>query len=87
MKTPVKILHIDTDYQVAYWLIFEGTRIKSHLSMEIALSMLENELFDLILSEPQNMAVLTARTAADNLELLMAPFYKNPSFYPPNWLN
>ncbi len=39
--------------------------------------MLENQLFDLILSEPQNVAVLTPRAETDKVELLMDPFYKD----------
>ena len=77
MKKPMKILHIDSDYRVVYMVVFDGVQIKSSLPLETAISMLENQLFDLILAEPQNMAVLTPRTDPDKVELLMAPFYKD----------
>jgi len=40
-------------------LIREGALIQSTVSLEAALTMLKNDKFDLILSEPQNMAILT----------------------------
>ena len=85
MKAPIKILHIHADYQVIYMIIFNGVRIKSPLSLEIALSMLENEKFDLIFFEPQNMAVFTPLTAAVPLESIMDSFSKGSlDFLPTN---
>jgi len=68
MKAPIKILHIDADYRVFYFIIRDKTLIKSTVALETALSLLKNEKFDLILSEPQNMAILTPQTNKDNLE-------------------
>jgi hypothetical protein len=59
MEEPIKIMHIDGDYRVVYILIREGALIQSTVSLEAALTMLKNDKFDLILSEPQNMAILT----------------------------
>ncbi|MBI5606473.1 MAG: hypothetical protein HY879_24330 [Deltaproteobacteria bacterium] len=59
MNKPIKILHIDRDWQVIYILIREGTFIKSSVPLETALALLKKEDFDLILSEPQNIAILT----------------------------
>jgi hypothetical protein len=59
MEEPIKILHVDNDYKVIYILIREGTLIKSTVPLEAALIMLKNEDFDLILSEPHNIAILT----------------------------
>jgi hypothetical protein len=85
MKAPIKILHIHADYQVIYMIIFNGVRIKSPLSLEVALSMLENERFDLIFFEPQNMAVFTPLTAAVPLESIMDSFSKGSfDFLPTN---
>jgi hypothetical protein len=64
MNNPIKILHIDGDYRVVYMVISDGKQVKSSLPLEIAVSMLKNEKFDLILSEPQNIAILTPQTAA-----------------------
>lgn len=74
MKTPIKILHIDIDYQVVYMIIFDGVRIKTPLPLEIALSMLEDKKFDLIFFEPRNMAVFTPLTATDHLESIIDSF-------------
>jgi len=63
MKDPIKIMHIAKDYQVVFILIKEGPLIKSTVSLEAALTMLNNETFDLILSEPQNIAILTPQSA------------------------
>jgi hypothetical protein len=76
MKGPIKILHVHADYQVIYMILFEGVRIKSPLPLEIALSMLENEKFDLILFEPLNMAVFTPLTATVPLESIIDSFSK-----------
>jgi len=56
-------MHIDGDYRVVYILIREGALIQSTVSLEAALTMLKNDQFDLILSEPQNMAILTPQRA------------------------
>lgn len=85
MKVPIKILHIDADYQVVYIIIFDGIQITPSLPLETAISMLESQLFDLILSEPENIAVLTPRRETDRVELLMAPFYMDSlNFRSPN---
>jgi hypothetical protein len=63
MQEPIKILHIDNDYQVVMLLIREGALIKSSVSQEAAVSMLNKDRFDLILSEPQNIAILTPQSA------------------------
>jgi hypothetical protein len=59
VEEPVKIMHIDEEYRVVYILIREGALIQSTVSLATALTMLKNDQFDLILSEPQNMAILT----------------------------
>lgn len=74
MKEPIKILYIDADYQVAYTIIREGGVIRSTLPLQTALTMLENETFDLILSEPQLMAVFTSKPMPDNLEPILKFF-------------
>lgn len=66
MKEPIKIMHIDTDYHVVYVLIREGALIKSTVPLEIAIPMLKNEHFDLILFEPRHMAFLTPQTSQDS---------------------
>ena len=62
MDGAIKIIHIDGEYRVVYVLIKEGAFIKSTVPLEAAVTMLKNEQFDLILSEPQNMAIVTSLT-------------------------
>ncbi|MBI4763788.1 MAG: hypothetical protein HY787_04200 [Deltaproteobacteria bacterium] len=62
MKKPIKILHIDRDWQVAYITIQEGLFIKSTVTFDKAILLLKKENFDLILSEPQDIAILTPQS-------------------------
>jgi hypothetical protein len=62
MKEPVKILQIDKDYQVLLFLVGAGVFIKSIVPLESALTMLKNDQFDLILSEPHHKALLTPQS-------------------------
>jgi hypothetical protein len=61
MKESIKIMHIDSDYRVVYISIREGALNKSPVVLEDALTLLKNITFDLILSEPQHLAILTPR--------------------------
>lgn len=62
-------MHINSHYEVIYIIINDGTLIKSTVPLETAISMLKNNTFDLILAEPQNMAILTPQTARDDFAL------------------
>jgi hypothetical protein len=66
MKRAIKIMHINSHYEVIYVIINDGALIKSTVPLETAISMLKNDTFDLILAEPQNMAILTPQTTSDN---------------------
>jgi hypothetical protein len=59
MEKPINILYIDSDWKVIYFHIQNGVTIKSIVPLEPAIFMLKNVKFDLILSEPQNIAILT----------------------------
>jgi hypothetical protein len=76
MRLPIKILHIDDDQRIHYILIFDGVKIKSPLPLETALSMLEKEKFDLILSVPHNLVVYTPCESTDSLEHYISQAYK-----------
>jgi len=54
----IKILHIDSHYEIFYILIKESSLIKSTVPIECAISMLKTDWFDLVLSEPQHLAIL-----------------------------
>ncbi len=58
MRNPVKILHIDSNYQAHYFIIQAGSSIHSDVSLGTAITLLKSVEFDLILSEPQNKAIL-----------------------------
>jgi hypothetical protein len=58
MNKLIKILHINPSWQVIYILIRDRVLIKSKVPLEKAISMLKNEKFDLIVSEPQKIAIL-----------------------------
>ena len=65
MKTPIKILHIDSDFKVTYFIKNAGTTIRSTISLEQAIQLLKTETFDLILSEPHHKAIMNPQ--ADSL--------------------
>ncbi|MGC1402417.1 MAG: hypothetical protein WA974_05760 [Thermodesulfobacteriota bacterium] len=58
MDKLIKILHIDSNWQVVYILIRKGALVKTVVSLETAILLLKNQEFDLIVSEPQNLALL-----------------------------
>jgi shikimate kinase len=60
VKEIVKILHIDRNWKITYVIIRKGILMKSRVSLEATLAMVKKDLFDLILSEPQNLAILKA---------------------------
>ena len=57
MEPFLRIMHIDSDYQVFLMVINEGTSTVSSLSLGEALECIKTQDLDLILSEPQNMAI------------------------------
>jgi hypothetical protein len=58
MNTPIKILHIDPDFRVTYFIKHPGSMIRSHVPLQEALQLLKTQEFDLILSEPHGKAIL-----------------------------
>lgn len=58
MDTPIKILHIDPDFKVTYFIKHPGGIIRSLVPLKQAIQLLKTEEFDLILSEPHNKAIL-----------------------------
>ena len=68
MADPIKILHIDRDYNVTYFVSLTGASIKSPISIQQAVDLLKTERFDLILSEPHNRAILVPQESPENME-------------------
>jgi hypothetical protein len=64
MERQIKILHVSPEYEVMYFIIINGVTIKSLIPIEQAIDLAKKEQFDLILSEPQNLAILTPRVSA-----------------------
>ena len=69
-KRLVKILHIDKDYQAFYFLIRNGARIISEVSLAKAIEFLKTSHFDLVLFEPKNLAILNPQQPEDLIALL-----------------
>ena len=70
MKKSIKILHVDLNWDVVYILIQDGMLLKSTVPLNTAVDLLKTVKFDLILSEPQNKAVLTPQTATDHIDYI-----------------
>jgi hypothetical protein len=62
MDFTISILYIDPDYEVFYWMVGKGRKIISKISLAQALDLLKSTRFDLIVSDPQNMAILNPST-------------------------
>jgi hypothetical protein len=73
MEKLIKILHIDPKWKVIYVLIRGGALIKTVVSIKTALSLMANHKFDLILSEPQNIAILDPQATLDENILKRLP--------------
>ena len=58
MSRLIKILHIDPDFKVTYFIYRPGSSIRTSVPLETAIALLKKEDFDLILSEPHNKAIL-----------------------------
>ena len=55
---PVLILYLDRDYRATYWIIRDEVKIFSEVTISQAIQLLKNFEFDLIISDPQNIAIL-----------------------------
>jgi hypothetical protein len=58
MSRLIKILHIDPDFQITYFIYRQGSSSRTSVPLETAIALLKEEDFDLILSEPHNKAIL-----------------------------
>ena len=74
MEKTIKILHVDMNWDVVYILIQDGVLLKSTVPLKTAVDLLKKVKFDLILSEPQNKAVLTPQTATDHIDYIKDSF-------------
>jgi hypothetical protein len=74
MNKTIKILHIDPDFRVTYFINHEGVLISSPISQEQAIALIKNGNLDLILSEPHHKAILTPQGHSRQMDL---NFYDN----------
>ena len=72
MSRLIKILHIDPDFKVTYFIYRQGSSIRTSVPLETAIALLKKEDFDLILSEPHNKAILKKQPHAVEPKLSMA---------------
>jgi hypothetical protein len=76
MKKLIKILHVDPNWKVIYILIRGGALVKTAVSMEMALKLLAKLKFDLIISEPQNIAIMDPQATIDEDTMRRLPFWQ-----------
>ena len=62
---PLLILYIDQNYQITYWIIRDDVKFFSPVTIPQAIQLLKNIEFDLIISDPQNIAIFKASTDAN----------------------
>jgi len=58
MSRLIKILHVDPDFKVTYFIYGPGSSIRTPVPLQTAIELLKKVDFDLILSEPHNKAIL-----------------------------
>jgi hypothetical protein len=76
MKKLIKILHVDPNWKVIYILIRGVALVKTAVSLETALKLLAKQKFDLIFSEPQNIAIMDPRATIDEDTMRRLPFWQ-----------
>jgi hypothetical protein len=62
MEKPIKIMHIDPDFKITYFIKHPGSMIRSLVPLNQAIQLLKTQKFDLILSEPHSMAIRELQT-------------------------
>jgi hypothetical protein len=70
MNPTVRVLHIDPDFQVTYFIFRPGASIQSSVPLQQAIDLLKTETFDLILSEPHNKAILKSQAYQEEARFL-----------------
>jgi len=75
LEKKVKILHIDPDFKVTYFINRDGVLIHSPITQEQAIFLLKEGDLDLILSEPHQKAILNPRGHSKQMDL---DFFDDP---------
>jgi hypothetical protein len=61
MNGHIKILHIDPDYRINYFIFRPRLSIRTVVPLSTAIELLKTVDFDLILSEPHDKAILKGK--------------------------
>ena len=79
------IFYLDQDYQVTCWFIQGETKLSSPVTIPQAIQLLKNHEFDLIISDPQKIAILKPSSTDTAVPLgrsinkgTFSPLYHNP---------
>jgi hypothetical protein len=67
MARLIKILHIDSDYRITYFILRSRLSIRTSVPLQSAIELLKKEDFDLILSEPHDKAILKGQPHSHKL--------------------
>lgn len=62
----IKILHIDPDYQITYFILRSPKSIRTSVPLQEAIELLKKEDFDLIVSEPHNRVIMKEQDNSSN---------------------
>ena len=73
MSRLIKILHIDPDYRINYFILRSRSSIRTSVSLKTAVALLKTEDFDLIISEPHNRAILKKQAPVRGLRQANRP--------------
>ena len=68
MSRLIKILHVDPDFKVTYFIYGPGSSIRTPVPLQTAIELLKKVDFDLILSEPHNKAILKKGKEIDRFQ-------------------
>ncbi len=58
MSGIIRILYIDPDYQITYFILRSPLSIRTSVPLQEAIELLKKEDFDLIVSEPHNRVIM-----------------------------
>lgn len=58
MSRHLRILYIDPNYQITYFILRSPFSVRTSVPLQEAIELLEKEDFDLIISEPHNRVIV-----------------------------
>jgi hypothetical protein len=76
---PLLILYIDQHYHITYWIIRDEVKFFSSITIPQAIQLLKNIEFDLIISDPQNIAILKSSSSDITVPIAEKAKHKPPT--------